>query len=141
MLALSKRGVDVGIVIANVAAQKTFYGDVLGLPFVREVPLPNGAVHIFACGESLLKLYALKGANADQGLGEFGSRLGLGYVTLPLSNIEEVVEGCERAGVKFLTPLSDFESGTRGSLGAVKARFAMIADPEGNRIELFQRLS
>lgn len=141
MLRIAKAGVDIGIVVGDVAAQKRFYGDLLGLADMGEVPLPNGTLHIYACGSSLLKLYAIAGAGGDQTRGEFGSRKGLAYITLNVENIEEVLSVLERGGANVLTPLSEFDAGVDlpEPVGRVRARYAMIADPEGNRVELLQR--
>ncbi|HET7335690.1 MAG TPA: VOC family protein [Rhizomicrobium sp.] len=137
----AKAGVDVGIVVADAPAQCHFYGEVLGLPKMGEVQLPNGTLHIFRCGNSLLKLYALSGASRGSPAGEFGAHTGIAYVTLDVENLEEVLPSLENAGVTILTPLSQFDAGVElpEPVGRVQASFAMIADPEGNRIELLQR--
>src|SRR5882724_378831 len=142
MLKFAKPGADIGIVIGNVAAQTRFYGKTLGLPQFGKIQLPNGTLHIYSCGDSLLKLYAIPGAAIDFVRGEFGSRVGLAYITINLTNIDEVFENLFRAGVTVITPLSEFDTGIELSVpgASIRARYAMLADPEGNRVELLQRL-
>lgn len=127
--------------MGDATAQKRFYGELLGLPYMGEVPLPNGTLYLYACGSSLLKLYAIPGAGGDQTRGEFGSRKGLAYITLNVENIEELLTALERGGATVLTSLSEFDAGVAlpEPVGRVRARYAMIADPEGNRVELLQR--
>jgi predicted enzyme related to lactoylglutathione lyase len=141
VLKIAKAGVDIGIVVEDIAAQKRFYGELLGLAHMGDVPLPNGTLHIYACGSSLLKLYAIPGARSPSASGEFGSQKGLAYITLNVENIEDVLAVLEKGGANILTPLSEFDAGVTLSepVGRVRARYAMIADPEGNRVELLQR--
>lgn len=141
MLKVAKPGVDVGIVVKDIAAQTRFYSGTLGLPKSGEVPLPNGTLHIFACGNSLLKLYEIVGANAARPAGEFGAQVGLTYITLDVQNIDELMDAVKRDGATVLTPVSEFDAGVSlpEPVGRVKARYAMLADAEGNRVELLQR--
>lgn len=141
MLKIAKAGVDIGIVVEDIAAQKRFYGELLGLAHMGDVPLPNGTLHIYACGSSLLKLYVIPGARSPSASGEFGSQKGLAYITLNVENIVDVLAVLEKGGANILTPLSEFDAGVTLSepVGRVRARYAMIADPEGNRVELLQR--
>ena len=143
MLRIAKPGADIGIVIGNVEAQTRFYGETLGLPQFGKIPLPNGTLHIYSCGDSLLKLYAIQGAAIELTRGEFGSRIGYAYITINITNIDEVFESLTKAGVTVITSLSEFDAGIEMSApGAhIRARYAMLADPEGNRVELLQRLS
>jgi predicted enzyme related to lactoylglutathione lyase len=87
-----------------------------------------------------LKLYAIPGAGASAP-GEFGSQKGFAYVTLNVENIEDVLGALEKGGANILTPLSEFDAGVAlpEPVGRVRARYAMVADPEGNRVELLQR--
>jgi catechol 2,3-dioxygenase-like lactoylglutathione lyase family enzyme len=142
-LSIAKPGVDIGIVIGDVAAQMRFYGETLGLPLLGEVPLPAGALYVFGCGDSLLKLYFVGTAAADESRGAFGSRRGVAYLTINVTNIEAAIETLRRAGTAVITPLSEFDAGVelKPPVGRVRARYAIVADPEGNRVELLQRMS
>lgn len=143
MLKFAKQGADIGIVVSNVATQTRFYGETLGLQQFGKIRLPNGTLHIYSCGDSLLKLYAISGAAIDLVRGEFGSRIGLAYITINLTNIDEAFDDVVRAGVTVVTPLSELDTGIEvGVPGAsIRVRYAMLADPEGNRVELLQRLT
>lgn len=140
MLKVAKSGVDIGIVVRDIAAQTRFYSGTLGLPKSGEVPLPNGTLHIFSCGSSLLKLYEIAAAKTAPSA-EFGAQTGIAYVTLNVENIDALMDAVKRDGATILTPLSEFDAGVTlpEPVGRVKARYAMLADPEGNRVELLQR--
>ncbi len=141
MIKLAKPGVDVGLVVKDAAAQLAFYGTVLGLKNVGRVPLPNGTLHVLACGNSLLKLYAIDTAELAGDRGGFGGQTGLTYITINVDNIEDVLAAVTKAGATVLTPLSEFDAGVSlpEPVGRMKARYAMLADAEGNRVELLQR--
>lgn len=129
-----------GIVVSDIAAQTRFYGQILGLPKVGEIPLPEGCIHIFACGQSLLKLYVRKGAKPPM-RASFGDAIGIAYLTLDIENLDAAMASIQRDGVTVITPISDFDAGITlpEPAGPVNARYAMIADPEGNLVELLER--
>ena len=52
---------------------------------------------------------------------------GLRYLSLFVSNLEELVDEVSAAGCTISIPVTEFQPG---------ARFAFVEDPEGNRIEL-----
>jgi catechol 2,3-dioxygenase-like lactoylglutathione lyase family enzyme len=136
---LAKLAADIGIVVADLEAQRRFYGEVLGLPYAGVLPLPGGEVHVYPCGESLLKLYRMgEGAPADAAL--FGSRAGLAYLTLTLADVDGTFADLKAKGVTVLSEPGDFDGGVELAppVGRMKARFALIADADGNMIELFE---
>ena len=139
MVELAKQAADIGIVVADLAAQRRFYGERLGLPYAGVLPLPGGEVHVYLCGESLLKLYRMgEGVPADAV--PFGSRAGLAYLTLTLGDVDGTFADLQAKGVTILSEPGDFDGGVELAppVGRMKARFALIADADGNMIELFE---
>jgi catechol 2,3-dioxygenase-like lactoylglutathione lyase family enzyme len=136
---LAKQAADIGIVVADLAAQRHFYGDMLGLPYAGLLRLPGGELHVYLCGESLLKLYRMgDGAPADAAA--FGARAGLAYVTLTLTDVDGAFADLKAKGATVLSEPGDFDGGVELAppIGRMKARFALIADADGNMIELFE---
>ena len=139
MLDLTKSAVDIGIVVANLEAQRAFYGDVLGLPYAGVLSLPGGEVHVYICGEALIKLYKMsEGAPVD--VAAFGARAGLSYFTLSLRDLAGTFETLREKGATILAEPGLFEGDRELAppVGRLKARFALVADADGNMIELFE---
>lgn len=136
----SKPAIDVGIVITDWPKQRVFYEVGLGLRHLGDIPLQAGTVHIFECGDSFLKLYQLSGGTARPAA-EFGSQLGLAYITLNVRDLDSVRAELEDRGVSTLGPIVPFESSAPllAPAGLIRARVCMLTDPEGNRIELLER--
>nr|WP_047167517.1 VOC family protein [Sphingomonas sp. Y57] len=139
MLDLTKSAVDVGIVVANLEAQRGFYGDVLGLPYAGVLSVPGGKVHVYICGETLIKLYKMsEGAPVD--VAAFGTRAGLSYFTLSLRDLGGTFEKLREKGATVLAEPGLFEGDRElaAPVGRLKARFALVADADGNMVELFE---
>lgn len=140
MLRVRKAGIDVGIVVSDIAAQVRFYGTTLGLPDVGEVAIPEGRLHFFSCGQSLLKLYVRQAARKSPRV-PFGEMAGIAYLTLDIDNLDAAMASVQRDAATIVVPISDFDAGVTlpEPAGRVRARYAMIADPEGNLVELLER--
>jgi predicted enzyme related to lactoylglutathione lyase len=81
----------------------------------------------FQAGKSVVKLLAQDPApDAANPPGDV-SATGFRYLSLYVSNLEEVVSDVQAAGCPIAIPITEFQPG---------ARFAFVEDPEGNRIEL-----
>jgi catechol 2,3-dioxygenase-like lactoylglutathione lyase family enzyme len=142
VLKVTKSAVDVGIVVADLAGQRRFYGELLGLPYVGLLPVPGGEVHIYLFGDSLLKLYRMgEGAPANS-VQEFGSRAGLAYITLTISDLEAAFSRLEAGGATVLARPDIFDGGVTldAPVGRMRARYALLTDVDGNMIELFEYL-
>jgi predicted enzyme related to lactoylglutathione lyase len=81
----------------------------------------------FQAGTSVVKLLLFReeptGSNPPGEVTATGYR----YMSLFVSNIDDLVAECERFGATVAMPVTEFQPG---------ARFAFVEDPEGNRIEL-----
>lgn len=127
-LQLSKQSIDIGIVTSNGAAMLQFYRDVLGLRFVRELPLPGGwaVQHQLACGDSLVKLLIAKDSVAAAAAGGIQGAAGYRYFTISVSNLTEVLAQCTQHGHRIVVGEREIRPGIR---------IAIVADPDGNWVE------
>jgi catechol 2,3-dioxygenase-like lactoylglutathione lyase family enzyme len=130
---LAKDAADFGILITDAAASLAFYRDLLGLEHTGEIALPaewQGTMHVLRCGASLVKLVQLDNIpNARPTEPErLEAATGLRYWTIPVLNHDEVVAECERAGVPVVKPTVYVPDNG--------ARFTLLADPDGNIVEI-----
>ena len=125
----AKSAVDLGIVVGDIAKSLAFYGDLLGLEKVQEMPLWFGTMHRMAFGDSFIKLIDPKKVPESGTLG-LEHQLGFRYLTFQVSNIDEVCAACEQAGVAFDVEKNELMPGVT---------IAMVRDPDGNVVEFVQR--
>ena len=127
-VAIKKSSIDLGIVTTNGAEMLAFYRDVLGFTYERQIPMPvgDGIMHRMYCGESLIKLVVLPAAPAKSAPGGIGGATGYRYWTITVSNLEEIVQTCEKAGRKIAIAPREVRAGVR---------IAMVEDPDGNWVE------
>jgi len=124
-----KNAIDVGIVVKNITLSLHFYCEILGLEKVQEMPLWIGTMHRLAFGDSFVKLVDPKDSppNTTPGL---ASSLGIRYLTLQVSNLDEICEICKTHNIIF--ELEKTELGPGVSI-------AMVQDPDGNTVEFVER--
>lgn len=125
----AKNALDLGILVQDINKSLAFYLDVLGLKKIGELPIPFGHMHRLAFGDSFVKLVDPKKVPPA---GEIGltKSLGFRYITFQVTNIDEVVADCEKAGVPFEMPKQELMPGVT---------IAMVRDPDGNVVEFVQR--
>lgn len=129
---LAKSAIDLGIVVSDGPRAMAFYCDLLGLEHVADMPMPiggGGTMHRVQCGDSLLKLVAFDETPPAAVGGGIAGALGLRYLTLIVSNLDEVLASCVEADVPVVTPATDLRPGVR--IGIVK-------DPDGNLVEFVE---
>ena len=114
-IAIKKNSIDLGIVTTNGDAMLTFYRDTLGFKYERQIPMPigEGIMHRMYCGESLIKLVVLPSAPAKAAPGGIGGATGYRYWTITISNLEEIVQACEKAGHKVAIAPREVRPGVR----------------------------
>jgi lactoylglutathione lyase len=122
---INNDGIEIGIVVRDAEKSLAFYRDVLGLEYLGDLTFPGNHMWRFQAGKSVVKL--LEQTPAPEAANPTGDATGFRYLSLFVSNLDEVVADVEAAGCETLIPVTEFQPG---------ARFAFVADPEGNRIEL-----
>ena len=130
-VALTKPGIDLGIVTSNGPAMLAFYRDVLGLVFKGEMAMPGGSgtMHRLLCGDSLIKLVVMPSLPAAAAPGGIQGAAGYRYWTMTVSNLAEMVQACTDAGHKLVFGEREIRPGVR---------VAMVTDPDGNWVEFLQ---
>jgi len=139
MAEIGKPAADIGFNVTDLDGQRRFYGELLGLPHVGQLKLPHAQLHFYACGESLLKLYGMN--DLEPPLPAERTRTGLAYVTVNVRDLDATFATLEQAGVTILQPVTEFDAGITlpPPIGRVRARYAMVADADGNRVELMEK--
>jgi len=127
---LSKPALDVGIVTTNAERMMAFYSEVLGFTAEKPVVFPGvGTVNRLAVGESTLRIFApdkeLPAANTPND--SIYAAPGIRYLTLVMSNLDEVVDACREFGVNISRPVTEVRPGVFATT---------IQDPDGNWIEM-----
>src|SRR6218665_2342522 len=119
---LSKSSIDLGIVTTQGDAMLAFYRDVVGLTYLREMPMPggNGVMHQLMCGESMVKLGVLPATPAQAAPGGIPGATGLRYWTITVGNLGEVVAACAAGGHTVVVKERELRPGVR---------MAIVADP------------
>ncbi|WP_420451916.1 VOC family protein [Ilumatobacter sp.] len=129
---LAKSAIDLGIVVEQSERSLEFYVGLLGLEHVGDMAMPiggGGTMHRIRCGDSLLKLVCFDSTPAAAAPGGIPGALGLRYVTLIVSNLDEMVSACEESGVTVVTAATEIRAGVR---------IAIVADPDGNWVEFVE---
>jgi predicted enzyme related to lactoylglutathione lyase len=127
-IALAKPAIDLGIVTTNGEAMLTFYRDLLGLTYLRSMPMPGGSgtMHQMMCGDSMIKLVVLDSVPTPAAPGGIPGAAGYRYWTITLSNITEMMASCVAAGAKVAMKERELRPGIR---------IAIVEDPDGNWVE------
>ena len=129
---LTKSAIDLGIVVRDGQRALAFYRDLLGLEHVGDMPMPiggGGTLHRVQCGDSLLKLVCFDETPAPAVGGGVPGALGYRYLTLIVSNLDEILASCTAADVTIVTPATD--------LGP-DIRIGIVEDPDGNWVEFVE---
>lgn len=128
---LTKNAIDIGIVTTNGPAMLDFYRDVLGLKYLREMPMPigGGVMHQLACGDTVVKVVVLESTPATAPGGGIPGATGYRYWTISVSNLTEILQKCESAGHKVVGREKEIRPGVK---------IGIVADPDGNWVEFLQ---
>ena len=117
-------GLDVGIVVEDLARVEAFYTGVLGLEKVADRSTTWGPMSELRFGNSIVRLMQAEGAPPQTAFG-LDASTGIRYVTFDVDDFDEAVAACRDAGAEFwldVEPVRDL-------------RIAMVKDPEGNILE------
>jgi catechol 2,3-dioxygenase-like lactoylglutathione lyase family enzyme len=126
----AKAGIDAGIVVTDLEPMLAFYRDRLGLPELARRTTGWGTMVELGFGESVLRL--LQPPLPPEALrppAPVNARAGIRYLTFPIADFDAAVRALEEAGAPFALEAT--------AVGTV--RFAIVADPEGNLVEVLAR--
>ena len=128
---VQKPAIDIGIIAKDIDAMMKFYGESLGLELEATIPMPGGgAMNRFKVGDSIIKVIALDpAAPAEAPPGGIRGASGYRYWTIHVPNLEEVVNRIDSGGYKVVVPAKVIREGIT---------IAIVADPDGNWVELLQ---
>ncbi len=130
-IALTKDGIDLGIVTNDGEAALKFYRDTLGFEHEGDMPFPmGGTMHRLWCGGSLIKVVVPDPACETEAVhGPITSATGYRYWTISVSNIEELTDACRAGGYNVPVEPREIRPGVT---------IAMVEDPDGNWVEFLQ---
>jgi predicted enzyme related to lactoylglutathione lyase len=123
--------IDIGIVTTNDIEMLNFYQNVLGLKKEVEIPFPGlGLVNKLSFGSGYIKILVLENDPTNiNPTGDFSTSNGIRYVTINLSNLDEILESCNANNINIINP---------GTVIRPGVTVAIIQDPDGNLLELMQ---
>jgi catechol 2,3-dioxygenase-like lactoylglutathione lyase family enzyme len=123
--------IDIGIVTTNDIEMLNFYQNVLGLKKEVEIPFPGlGLVNKLSFGSGYIKILVLENDPTNiNPTGNFSTSNGIRYVTINLSNLDEILESCDANNINIINP---------GTVIRPGVTVAIIQDPDGNLLELMQ---
>ena len=123
--------IDIGMVTRNDIEMLSFYQNVLGLIKDTEIPFPGlGVVNKLSFGSGYIKILVLdKNPSNTNPIGDFSTSNGIRYITINLSNLDEILDSCK---------LNDVNIVNSGVIIRPGVTVAIIQDPDGNLIELMQ---
>lgn len=124
---LSSDAIEIGVVVRDADRSLEFYRDILGLPYLGDLDFGVARMWRFQAGTSVLKLLRFHEEPTEANPPGEANATGYRYMSLFVSNIEDLVAEVAQFGGKVAIPVTEFQPGSR---------FAFVEDPEGNRIEL-----
>ena len=128
-LIAGKKAIDIGVIVSDIDASLKFYVDLLGLEKIQETPLWFGMMHRLAFGDSFIKLIDPKKI-PPKGGSNLEDNLGFRYLTLQVTNIDELCEELKEKGIEFSLEKKEYMPGVT---------IAMVKDPDGNIVEFVER--
>lgn len=122
---------EIGLPVDEIEPMRRFYCEGLGFEPAGHVNLPKVHVEAFRFGDCLLKLSLFldpgrRPKPRDPNEATF-------YITLRVSDLERSLSSCLAIGAGLLLPVTSAQTEDLRPI-----RFAFVADPMGNRIELVQ---
>ena len=125
----TSKAIDIGMVTTNDFEMLHFYQEVLGFNKEIEIPFPGiGVVNKLNYGTGYIKILILeKNPSNINPTGDFSTSNGIRYITINLSNLDEILDACKVNNINIINEGIDLRPGVR---------VALISDPDGNLIEL-----
>jgi catechol 2,3-dioxygenase-like lactoylglutathione lyase family enzyme len=127
---MSQPRVDIGIIVRDEQAALRFYRDTLALDYLGPLEFPHAVMHRLAWGASLVKLtYPKRMPEASNPPGGLSGGSGLRYITLTVSDLDDVLSRCAAAGYRIAMPRSRVRPGIE---------VGFVEDPDGNWVEFLE---
>ena len=124
---LDSDGLEVGFCTRDPEPMKTFYADFLGLELESELAFVGGYQWRYRAGKSLIKVVVYdEGPERPPVPGGGKAQVGIRYISLVVSNVEELEEKVRRSPYELVEPLTRFTP---------EIGFFFVADPDGNWLE------
>ena len=124
----TSKAIDIGIVTSNKESILNFYENILGFTNEVQIPFPGlGTVNKISYGIGYIKVLVLddKPSNTNP-IGDFSTSNGIRYITINLSNLDELITICSKNNVTIINSGMTIRPGVT---------VALIQDPDGNLIE------
>jgi glyoxylase I family protein len=118
--------VDIGIVVSDADRSLAFYRDFLGMELVTDKNTALGHAWFLRCGRTTLELLQFDTPPQHTGPTDATQAFGYRFLMLRVRDLEGLVDSLTAAGYAVPLPVSK----------AGDLTFAMVADPDGNWIEL-----
>jgi len=127
----TSEAIDIGIVTVNKESVLDFYENILGFSNETQIPFPGlGTVNKLSYGIGYIKILVLDNDPLnDNPVGDFSTSNGIRYITINLSNLDEIIDLCNENAINIINPGTTIRPGVE---------VALIQDPDGNTIELMQ---
>ena len=126
----SKEALDVGIVTREGDRALAFYRDVLGFRPIDPLKFPGiGFIHRLVHGKSVFRILVPEQLPPESQPVGLTDRVGIQYMTLNVSNLDEVLDDVRAGGGEVLLGPIDVRPGVRAG---------QLRDPDGNLIELLE---
>jgi catechol 2,3-dioxygenase-like lactoylglutathione lyase family enzyme len=131
MIEITRDQLELGVVTHDHPAMMRFYGEALGLELVGSLPIASiGVRHKFRLGANSIKLIELDVPLERRPKGGLPwQAAGLRYWTIHVRDLDGVMARLAAAGTEQLTAIDEPVPGIR---------YVIVADPDGNGIELVE---
>ncbi|MCI5105711.1 MAG: VOC family protein [Pseudomonadales bacterium] len=128
---LQKNAIDIGIITNQLDAMLGFYRDDLGLAVEAVIDMPGGGImHRLKAGDSVVKIIETDPRpELEAAPGGIRGATGYRYWTLHVSDLEQELARLKSAGHDIMVGPKQVRPGVT---------IAMVADPDGNWVELLQ---
>jgi glyoxylase I family protein len=126
---MAKPGLDVGVVVSDMAKSRRFYGEVLGLKPVNLPPVPlagGGELVRYASGSTDIKLRTFDSTPEKFETGTMEAN-GIRLMTMFVEDVDAMVKRIVDSGL----PAPQFISPPNAAY-----KYGFVSDPDGNQIEL-----
>lgn len=118
-----------GIITDDIDGLARFYIEGLGFAIHSDIEFRQGRVLRMRCGDAQLKLFRPASSPTTPRNPPWHATRGFAYTALHVDDADSVLAGAVAAGATVLTPVTAHRPG---------ARFALVADPEGNVWEILE---